>query len=295
VRVLVTGSSGNVGRYVVPTLVEAGHDVIAFDLVTGGDVRDADAAAAVVCKVDAIVHLAAVAWDFKGGDAEVLATNVGGTSNLLAAAVGSRVRRFVYASSVNALGVFMGLRAPDYLPIDDDHPCYGTSPYGISKLLGEELCALATRTTGLSTICLRLPRVIEPGQYSVADARYTEGHGWEYGAFIDARDVARAMLRAVDVSFKGHERVLVGSSDAMGVTPPIQIADRLFPLVPWTSRVEFEADLWRPLVRTERAQALLGWSPAHAWTATVDVSPPPRRSLPSRVLRRVRATLRTRG
>ena len=293
-RVLVTGSAGRVGRYVVPALMEAGHDVFAFDLVTGGDVRDADAVAAVVREVDAIVHLAAVAGGVEGGHAELLATNVAGTSNLLGAAVGTSVRRFVYASSVNALGVFMGLRAPDYLPIDDDHPCYGTSPYGVSKLLGEEVCDLATRTAGLSTICLRIPRVIEPGQYSASSARYAEGHGWEYGAFIDARDIGRAVLRAVDASFEGHARVLVGSSDTMGVTPPIQVADRLFPLVPWTSRVEFEADPWRSLVRTDRAQLLLGWSPAHTWAANVHVSTPSRRSLPSRVLRGVHAR-RTRG
>jgi len=162
VKVLVTGSSGVVGRYSVAALQEAGHAVAPFDLVDGHDVRDPGAVERATRDADAVLHLAALGVSSAVRAPEMVATNVDGTRTVLAAATRSGVRRFVYASSVNALGVFLGLRAPDRLPIDDDHPCYATSPYGVSKLLGEELCAESTRTSGMSTICLRIPNVVEP-------------------------------------------------------------------------------------------------------------------------------------
>jgi UDP-glucose 4-epimerase len=285
VNVLVTGSSGRVGRHVVPALEGGGHDVVAFDLVCGNDVRDPEAVRAAARGVDAIVHLAVAAHNGGVDPATLMATNVTGTVNALEAAVANGVPRFVHASSVNALGVFLGLRAPDYLPIDDDHPCYATSPYGISKYLGEEFCARASRTTGMSTICLRMPRVVDPHEYAAVAAEHLEHCAWEYGAFLDARDAATVVHRAVNVVFEGHARVLVTGPDAMGVTPPVLLADRLLPDVPWKDRASFEADRSRPLVRTERAQALLGWTPVHSWAANVAGTPVRGRVLRRRMLR----------
>ncbi len=119
VKVLVTGSSGHVGRYAIAALGLAGHDVAPFDFVTGNDVRDSAAVEAAAREADAVVHVAALGAD---GNVSTPDTRCG-------------VQRFVSASSVNAFGVFRGLRAPESLPIDDDHPCYATSSSGISKLL----------------------------------------------------------------------------------------------------------------------------------------------------------------
>jgi hypothetical protein len=99
----------------------------------------------------------------------------------------------------------------------------------------------------------------------------------------------------VEVPFEGHERVLVAGTDAMAVTPPFRVADRLFPTMPWTAREEFEADPWRPLVRTERARGLLEWSPVHTWAANADTSTRRRRgSSPLTVWRNKRAARRAR-
>ena len=152
----------------VEELRRTGHEVSGFDLVDGFDVCDEQSVAGAVAGVEAVVHLAAI----NEGDATppgIMGTNLGGTWNVLAAAADHGVDRVVFASSVNALGVFRGRRAPDYFPIDDDHPVYATSAYGVSKHLGEEMCAMVSRTTGMTTVCLRIPWVLVPGSYPPQD------------------------------------------------------------------------------------------------------------------------------
>ena len=270
-RVLVTGSAGVSGRVVVEELRRTGHEVWPFDLSDGLDVCDEQAVARAVTGVEAVVHLAAV----NEGDAPpsgIMGTNLGGTWNVLSAAADHGVSRVIFASSVNALGVFRGRRAPDYFPIDDDHPAYGTSAYGASKHLGEELCAMVSRTTGMTTVCLRIPWVLVPGNYPPSGPRRRwpgrrgTGGRWEYGLFIDVRDVASAVRCAVEGGFHGHARLLIAADDALGTDAPLVIADEVHPQVEWRDRERFEVDARLPLVDTSRARETLGWAPTHLWT-----------------------------
>ena len=120
-RVLVTGSDGKIGSVVARTLLAAGFEVVPFDAALGDDVRDADALRAKGRGCDAVAHLAAIAGDSEAPE-DVMHTNVLGTWNVLVAARETGMRRVVSFSSVNALGVFLGHRPPDYLPIDSHHP-----------------------------------------------------------------------------------------------------------------------------------------------------------------------------
>ena len=58
-------------------------------------------------------------------------------------------------SSAQVFGIAEGERLPDYFPVDDAHPRRAARPYGLSKLLGEDLCAGFTSRTGIPTVCLR--------------------------------------------------------------------------------------------------------------------------------------------
>jgi uncharacterized protein YbjT (DUF2867 family) len=98
-RVLVTGSSGYVGRQVVQRLRAAGHEVVEFSRSTGGDVTDAESVRRGVQGMHAIVHLVAI---LDGSDAQFEEVNVGGTETLVAAAADAGVARFLHMS---ALGV----------------------------------------------------------------------------------------------------------------------------------------------------------------------------------------------
>ena len=116
-RVLVTGGSGFVGANLVTELLDRGHDVRSVDRtpsalpahprlqVLQGDICDPDAVTAAVEGIDTVFHTAAII-ELMGGASVTeeyrrrsFAVNVGGTENLVRAAQGAGVRRFVYTSS----------------------------------------------------------------------------------------------------------------------------------------------------------------------------------------------------
>ena len=274
-RVLVTGSAGRVGSAVLEELGRAGHEVSPFDLGDGCDVCDEESVARAVAGVEAVVHLAAL----NEGDAPpagIMATNLGGTWNVLSAAADHGVRRVVFASSVNAFGVFRGRRAPDYFPIDDDHPAYATSAYGVSKHLGEELCASVSRTTGMTTVCLRMPWVLVPGKLPAAGS--APAVAARAGRRVDAGSTGSSSTcatspppcgGAVEGGFRGHARLLIAADDALGTDVPVAFADELHPEVDWRDRERFEADDRLPLVDTTLARETLGWAPTHRWADNV--------------------------
>jgi UDP-glucose 4-epimerase len=116
-KVLLTGSSGGVGRATRPVLAAAGWAVEPFDLTDGNDLRDQAA----------VLH----------------ATET------------HAVSRVVYFSSAQVFGFAEGEGTPAYLPVDDAHPLRAARPYGMSKRLAEDMCAAWTSRTAIPTIVLR--------------------------------------------------------------------------------------------------------------------------------------------
>lgn len=274
-RVLVTGNQGFIGSYVEGELRAAGHTVVGFDVRSGDDIRDPDAVLGAVAGCDAVIHLAAQ-LPLEGFDPnELMATNMLGTWHVLAAARQRRVQRVVYFSSVNALGVFLGHRQPDFLPIDDTHPTYARHPYSLSKRLSEELCGAFTDETGIPTICLRLPKVLAPGQYAELWAQWAEDPEsewrpyWEYGAFLDVRDAATAARLALSCADPGHVTLLLNADDVAASAPSLEMVRRRLPAVEWRGGVAYNREPCRSLVSSGRARALLGWRPHHRWAAHV--------------------------
>jgi hypothetical protein len=134
--------------------------------IAGADYRVCDVAdyaplREMVRGCDTIVHLAAIPNPRAAPGPEVFRANVAGAYNVFEAAADEGIRRMVQASSINAFGCFWGNRdiAPDYLPIDEDHPTFTTDPYSFSKTVVEEIGAYYYRRAGLSSIALRLPGV----------------------------------------------------------------------------------------------------------------------------------------
>jgi UDP-glucose 4-epimerase len=201
-KVLLTGSSGGVGRAARPVLEAAGWAVEPFDLTDGKDLRDEAAVLHAMTGCEAVVHAGAIAHDSAGTPAQIMATNLLGTWHILQAAETHSLSRVVYFSSVQVFGFAEGEGTPAYLPVDDAHPLRAARPYGMSKRLAEEMCAAWTSRTAIPTIVLRPVMILT----DLALRRVTEAEA-ELGAFVHVDDVAEAVLRALSVKVNGHVRL----------------------------------------------------------------------------------------
>ena len=171
--VLVTGATGFVGRAVVPALLARGFAVRAAVRGAGVGVPGAEAWPAgdltgpvdwapALERVRAVVHLAARAHvtreDPAGAAAAYRAVNVEATRRLAEAAARAGVRRFVYMSSVKALGERSGA-----VPLRDGDTPAPKGPYGESKLEAERVLARIAGDSGMTAVALRPPLVYGPG------------------------------------------------------------------------------------------------------------------------------------
>lgn len=165
-RVLVTGSSGRVGKRVCTHLVSRGFDVRGVDVVDAGtsgvafqvcDLKDYEAVKASVAGVDAVLHLAALASPREGTPEKIFELNDYAAFHVFQACAELGIKRVVAASSVNAIGFFFGRKGfqLDYLPVDEEHPSFTTDAYSFSKQILEEMGRYFWRREGISSACVR--------------------------------------------------------------------------------------------------------------------------------------------
>lgn len=217
-NVIVTGGSGFVGSHLVKMLVAKGDKVRVLDLIrprTDAEWLDEDITDFPVLKrvmkkidVDIIYHVAAIPDDI-GKPLKMMRVNVIGTHNILEVARQCKVKRVVCTSSVSACGFYppVPFIKPQYLPVDENHPCKSADMYSLTKLLQEELCQTYSRGYNLSTVCLRLSQIIGPGKnWDGFSRQLREGKlvnipfkiegDEEVNHFVDVRDVAQAHILA---------------------------------------------------------------------------------------------------
>jgi nucleoside-diphosphate-sugar epimerase len=203
-RVLLTGSSGLVGRAAGPALEAAGWEVRPFDMVRGDDLRDPEAVHAAVAGCSMVVHAGAIPHDSKGPPADIMATNVLGTWHVLEAAEANGVERVVYFSSAQVFGCAEGEGEPVYTPVDDDHPLLAARPYGLSKRMTEVMCEAWTSRTGIPTVLFRPVLVVTDETLAQARAGRTD-----LRPFVHVADVADAVVAALSLPVKGHSRMIL--------------------------------------------------------------------------------------
>jgi len=165
-RVVVTGGAGFIGSHVAAYLAERGFKVVAVDnlerasavkrleeagvpLVVG-DIRHVDLPPA-----DTVVHAAAYIYVEESWERpyEYMWNNAAATARVAKQCAG-RGARLIYISSAAVYG------EPQRLPIDENHPTKPLSPYGLSKLAGEQITLMLTPEAAV----LRLFNVYGPGQ-----------------------------------------------------------------------------------------------------------------------------------
>lgn len=275
-RILITGNKGFIGQYVESCLVSNGFQTDGFDITDGYDVLNAELLVqkATGCRV--IIHLAAIEGQ---SPAKVMETNLQGTWNILCAAKETNVEKIIFLSSVDALGIFQGEGIPKYLPLDDEYPCHPRAVYSISKKLAEDMCRFFSDSTGIPIVCFRPPGVWSELTYHEIIAARKERPEfewdpfWEYGAFIDVRDLAEAVLASINNVKSGFHCFLLASDDitTSGMSS-LGLVRKLFPDVKWNGDKEYDLDPFKSLVNTNKAKRILGWSPKYSWRRFLDES-----------------------
>ena len=166
--ILITGSSGVLGRVLWQDLAAAGHCLLPYDLEplhgnASADILDLRRLSKAALNSDGIIHLAAVSRvaDGERDPSRCHRTNVDGTVNVLRAARRSPKRPWVlFVSSREVYG-----RA-ETIPLNEDHPVLPINTYGVSKARAEHEVSRA-RAAGLSTAVVRLTNVYgSPFDYS---------------------------------------------------------------------------------------------------------------------------------
>lgn len=172
-RVLVTGADGFIGSHLAEALVAEGATVRAFCLYNSngswgwldqadaavqgaldvrlGDIRDARFVERACDGVDVVFHLAAliaIPYSYSAPESFV-DTNVRGTLNVLEAVRRAGCSRLINTSTSEVYGT------PDTLPITEEHPLRGQSPYSATKIAADKLCEAYSRSFDVPVVTLR--------------------------------------------------------------------------------------------------------------------------------------------
>jgi len=277
--VLVTGGSGKLGRFVVDRLRTEGWNVISCDraphpdktvtqflinLRNAGEVLDAVTGVNErVNQLDAIVHLAAIPAPGLTSDLATIDNNLNATINVFTAAKNAGVKKVVFASSETLLGLPFET-PPPYLPLDEEYQPRPESFYALSKYLEEQTAEQFCRwDQSLSIIGLRFSNVMDPSEYPGFEQFQNDPafRKWNLWAYIDGRDGAQAVQRALDYQKPGFETFIIASPDSVMRTPNSELIAKFFPAVP--KRRSFDEQ--ETMLSIEKAQRLLGYQPEFSW------------------------------
>ena len=144
------------------------------------------------------------------------------------------IRRFVYASSQSVLGVAWATSviAPDYVPVDEDHPCRPSDGYSASKLAGEQIVGALARAGSLARVRPAVSGDLAPENFAdhVAHRLRDPAQGAKsQWAYIDARDAARAIRLALETPPETFRILNVCAPTVFGTRRPADLVRHWYP------------------------------------------------------------------
>lgn len=294
-RVLVTGAGGFIGSHLVEALVGQGAQVRAFvrynsrgdpgllavlppdvqkqlDTVPG-DLRDQEAVRTAAQQMDVIFHLGAliaIPYSYVH-PREVIETNVLGTLNVLSAARDWGIARVVHTSTSEVYGTARRV------PIDEEHPLQGQSPYSASKIGADKIAESFQRSFDLPVCVIRPFNAYGPRQSARAViptiiSQALTSNELRLGALHPVRDftfvtdTVRGFLAVAESPHSVGQEINIGSGVEISIG---DLAARIITLIGRPVRVAVEPDRLRPprseverlLADNRKAKELVGWEP----------------------------------
>ena len=276
-RVAVTGGSGKLGRHVVRRLTADGHQVLNLDRAgerSPGlaivDLRNYSQVLDVMLGLDdrhtgfdAVVHLGAIPAPGIIPDAATFENNMLSTYNVFQAARRAGIKKVGYASSETVLGLPFDVDPP-YIPVDEEYPARPESTYSLVKHLEEQMAVELTRwDPELSIVGLRLSNVMDAEDYEGFPSFDSDAtlRKWNLWGYIDGRDGAQAVAKALENGKPGFEAFIIANADTVMSRSSASLAAEVFPNVPVTKELgEHET-----MLAIGKARRLLGFEPEHSW------------------------------
>ena len=213
-------------------------------------------------RVDALVHLAAIPAPGLVADHETFANNMNSSFNVVSAARRAGVTNIVWASSETVLGLPFDT-PPPYIPVDEEYDPRPESTYSLTKTLEETMARHLCRwDPELKMIGLRFSNVMEPPDYEQfplfdADPRARKWNLWGY---IDARDGAQAVRKALEYDVAGADVFIIANADTVMSRSNASLVAEVFPGVEVRDLGERDT-----LLSIDKARRLLGYEPQHSW------------------------------
>jgi nucleoside-diphosphate-sugar epimerase len=275
-KVVVTGGSGRLGQFVIRDLLAHGYAALSLDRVPPreklcpswlADLRHLGDLFEAMRESYGVIHLGAYQAPNLAPDAETFSNNVSSTYNVLRAATDLGVGKVVIASSTAGFGFIYAkdLRAPLYLPLDENHPSKPQDSYGLSKVLGEQIAdCIVTVHKEMTISSLRFPGVNFDLSYESFRERWRNPQSRASGfwTYIDARDAAMTCRLALEAKFTGHEVFIASAPKNCMIQPTAELIKEYLPK---GAKIKKMSGTHWSCVDSAKARRMLGFEPQHVW------------------------------
>jgi dTDP-glucose 4,6-dehydratase len=294
-KVLITGAGGFIGSHLTEALVKEGAAVRAFvrynsrgdggllrELdpaileqveIIGGDLRDEDAVRKAVSDCKVVFHLGAlisIPYSYYH-PVEVASTNITGTLNVLLACRDQSIERFVHTSTSEVYGTAR------IVPIDEEHPLQGQSPYSASKIGADKLAESFYCAYGLPVITVRPFNTFGPRQTAraviptiITQALVKDviklGNLDTTRDFTYVSDTVAGFMRAAVATEGVGEVFNLGTGEEIRIG---ELAERVIAIVDRKVKIQVDEKRLRPeksevlrlISNNNKAREKLGWKP----------------------------------
>ncbi len=308
--VLVVGGAGYIGSVTVERLLAVDESVIVYDnfstgnrgavspyaILIEGDILNTQKLASIMCdhEIDTVMHFAAYieVGESVTNPLKYFDNNLVGAHSVMKAMIETNIRRFIFSSTAAVYGM------PETVPITEDAPVAPINPYGLSKLMIEQMLDWHGRAHGLNHVILRyfnacgasptygeahtheshlIPNILfaasgKRDKIMVFGNDYDTPDGTCVRDYIHVEDLADAHIRAMSHLRVDGDSLTVNLGNSIG-NSVLEVIETVKSVTGQNFPVEIHdrrpGDADRLVASSEKAQHVLGWSPQKGGIQTI--------------------------
>lgn len=274
-KVVVTGGSGRLGRFVVDRLKDK-YEITVIDVKPSDvpgvayqnvDITDLAGLTKAFQGVDAVIHLAAVPNPRTSSPEICFRVNTQGTWAVLQAAENAGVKRAVVASSDSATGLHYNPKnwAPQYLPVDEKHPIRPSEVYSLSKEVTESISKCFSARGKLEVLVIRPGHIVFEPEYPELRDRGSDVQNYHFWGYVAPQDVAQGIQLALEHPDGSYDCFFIGAADGLNERPTLEIYEERLGKVPEIRRDVYSRNPRAGVFDITHAREKLGYEPQYTW------------------------------